>query len=207
MRAKFIDVNKFYDYTSQFDDDHDKLSWSSKKSQTYRFNRILDYIDIDNSTVLDFGCGLGDFIKVSNIKPENYIGLDINEKFIDECNNRYPEYKFILGDVYTGNIDYFIASGTFTVHTSDNYLFKILDYYLNRAKIGLVFNLFSDDSDVYKAEKNSNSNDILYRGYDIEKIKEKYENTIVLDLNNKYEKMIKIYSEDTYQKLKKFKHK
>lgn len=197
------DVNNFYNYTLSFKNDWNKLSWNSIKDQKYRFNKILEHIDIKDSKILDFGCGLGDFIKESNIKPENYIGLDINENFINICKEKYPDYNFILGDIYDGDIDYFIASGAFTIHTSDDYLFKIIDYYLNKCRIGIIFNLFSDVYDVYKSEKDSQSNEILYRGYDIKKIKNKY-NTIVIKLDNKYERMLKIYSESTYDKIKKF---
>lgn len=201
------DVNNFYNYTLAFKNDWDKLSWSSRKEQKYRFKKILEHIELDNSKIVDFGCGLGDFIKASKIKPENYIGLDINENFINICKERYPEYTFILGDIYDGDIDYFIASGAFTIHTSNDYFYKIVDYYLNKCRIGLIFNLFSDIDDVYKHEKNSQSNDILYRGYNIDEIINKYQNTIIIKLNNKYERMLKIYSESTYEKFKKFRKK
>lgn len=49
-------------------------------------------------SVLDIGCGTGDFIPY--LKCKNYIGLDIHENFIIGAREKYPDHKFIMGDAY-----------------------------------------------------------------------------------------------------------
>ena len=53
-------------------------------------------MDLD---ILDIGCGNGriyDFVKG---KAKNYVGVDISKSLLDEANEKYPEQKFIEGNV------------------------------------------------------------------------------------------------------------
>ena len=54
----------------------------------------LDKRDIFNKSVVDYGCGSGDFIKfILNYKPKSVIGIDIGAKNINYCkSNIFSNY-------------------------------------------------------------------------------------------------------------------
>jgi SAM-dependent methyltransferase len=47
--------------------------------------------------VLDAGCGTGWIAEF--IDKDNYVGMDWWKEAVDEAQKRYPEHKFIIGDV------------------------------------------------------------------------------------------------------------
>lgn len=58
-------------------------------------------------TVLDIGCGLGDFYQ--SLKDHgrtcHYTGYDIVPEYVAECGKRYPEASFQLRDIFGEGID------------------------------------------------------------------------------------------------------
>lgn len=100
--------------------------WGSQKSQHIRFS-VLEKLFLKNSefSVLDLGCGLGDFCKYlfdNNFKRIQYTGVDINRVFVDESQQRFPESTFIHGSIESIpiglNFDYVIASGIYNLGDS-----------------------------------------------------------------------------------------
>jgi SAM-dependent methyltransferase len=71
--------------------------------------------------ILDFGCGYGRLCRV--VQPENYIGIDLNPRAIQEARSRYPEYFFKEIDVDTeyDNVDVVLAYTVF-LHLDDDTL-------------------------------------------------------------------------------------
>lgn len=91
-----------------------------KDKQFRMFWQLTKEWDLNNSSILDFGCGLADFIRFANItgvKNFIYKGIDISEKLIDSCKNKYPNNEFWCGDFLSlpknMHADYCIASGPF----------------------------------------------------------------------------------------------
>ena len=66
---------------------------------TNRGYRACNGLIQNKESVLDVGCGTGDFIPYLNCK--HYTGLDIHENFITIARERFPHYEFVLGDVYS----------------------------------------------------------------------------------------------------------
>jgi SAM-dependent methyltransferase len=64
------------------------LGWGNTEQQKYRFQQTLfSGIDLDGKSLLDIGCGFGDYIKVleeQKINFQKYIGWDINPDLIEE---------------------------------------------------------------------------------------------------------------------------
>lgn len=69
------------------------LGWGSSQQQKYRFAQTIDCnIDFENRSVLDIGCGFGDyldFLLENDIKIKNYIGYDLNADLIGEAQKKH----------------------------------------------------------------------------------------------------------------------
>lgn len=67
------------------------LGWGSTEQQQYRFRQAIEQIHFtENKSVLDIGCGFGDFLAllVAEHKSfKSYSGWDINPDLIQEANN------------------------------------------------------------------------------------------------------------------------
>jgi SAM-dependent methyltransferase len=85
------------------------LGWGTIEQQQYRFHQVLGYVDCDNKTILDIGCGFGDFylyMKSKNIKPKKYTGWDINQDLIDEANReKHNNSEFLVVNLLDQEID------------------------------------------------------------------------------------------------------
>ena len=88
----------------KFGDDPKTLGWDNKRHQFMRFKVATDSFDMSNSTILDVGCGLGDFfthLKQQNINIRRYAGMDINPDLILRCNEISPDADFTVGNLLT----------------------------------------------------------------------------------------------------------
>jgi ubiquinone/menaquinone biosynthesis C-methylase UbiE len=95
------------------------LASGSTEHQKIRFEALMKVGDLNNQTILDIGCGFGDFynyLKENGIKAK-YVGIDICPPFVDVCKERFPEATFEVCDIESsvpkGEFDYVISSQTF----------------------------------------------------------------------------------------------
>ena len=85
--------------------------------------------NIPHDTVFEIGCGTAPILKV--FKPRNYVGIDIEEKFINLARKLHKEnnYKFISGDgrnvIIKNNFDIVLFSHT-THHLTDLEIIDLL---------------------------------------------------------------------------------
>lgn len=99
--------------------DYKKVAWGDYKNQLKNYKLVYKSIN-NNDSLLDFGCGLGDFLGFltqMNITITNYLGVDINNNFIESAKNKYPNNDFkIINNVndITGSWDVICAIGVFT---------------------------------------------------------------------------------------------
>jgi ubiquinone/menaquinone biosynthesis C-methylase UbiE len=49
-------------------------------------------------SVLDVGCGTGDFVQLFDSARTRYLGIDISENMIAECKRLFPSYEFKVAD-------------------------------------------------------------------------------------------------------------
>jgi SAM-dependent methyltransferase len=112
----------FYNFHLKLHGDRpEALRWTPK-GQLSRYYALLDIApDISDSSVLDFGCGTGDFYRFLKRRGINvrYTGVDINENFISLARSKYPECTFsvmdIDGDELTDYYDYIFICGVFNL--------------------------------------------------------------------------------------------
>lgn len=112
------------------------------------------------STVLDVGCGTGDFFPFCEEGGVTYYqGIDINGLSLQRAREKYPMGNFTYADIIRGDIplvfDFIFASGTMTLQqqSTDNYSFlaALVGSMWNRTRKGLAFNFLTDEN-VYTSE-------------------------------------------------------
>ncbi len=130
------------------------LNWGSIESQELRFKVLVEISNLENKSILDIGCGLGDFykwLKRNNYNVE-YFGVDITPDFIRSAQEEYGNDLFICEDFISSDFfkkdgfDYVFASGIFATYIENP--LEIYKQYITRmweiAKFGVAFNSLSD---------------------------------------------------------------
>lgn len=92
----------FFDrHLKDFGDTPQAVRWTPE-GQLRRYETLLQIAgDISQKTILDFGCGKGDFygfLKGRGIQTD-YCGIDINNRLIELAVHKYPEVEFIATDI------------------------------------------------------------------------------------------------------------
>lgn len=147
-----IDSEKFYTSAiAKFGISAKGVNWASKKNQTLRFDAILKLLpdDLNHFTLVDAGCGFGDFYLYLEKKkklPKRYIGIDsVQEMYSIASQNTAQE--ILNADICKDslpNADYYICSGALNVLTPfETYLF-IQNCYMS-SKIAFIFNALHGD--------------------------------------------------------------
>jgi len=139
------------------------VSYGSEGSQKIRFEVLSEIGNLNGKTILDVGCGLGDFygfLKNKGIEPKKYVGIDINPLMISKAKKNYPDAKFFVGDLLKiipeGRFDYVFQSGIFNLvfQKWQKITYKILTQMYNLSKIGVGSNFLSTLTP-FKKDKNS----------------------------------------------------
>jgi SAM-dependent methyltransferase len=101
------------------------LHWVNYASQAVRFKHLVADLDLEDKTILDAGCGMGDILPFLYAKAEgfDYLGMDISEDFIKVAKKRYAGHKFKVGDPFFGKLrrrfDVVISSGVMNENIPD----------------------------------------------------------------------------------------
>ena len=121
MQPDASTVAWYEDKVREFGFDHRGLGFRSRSAQEKRFEALLALGDFDGRTLLDVGCGFGDFLEFLNergIRPL-YTGIDICEPMVERCRQRFngSDATFIEADVLgfepPARYDFVVASGIF----------------------------------------------------------------------------------------------
>lgn len=130
------------------------MGYGSQSSQDARFSVLFRLGDMSGKTVLDIGCGRGDFARIAagrGISFREYLGVDIVPKMIDIARemNTLSSARFEVMDILESEVemsyDYVIMCGTLNLKTPDtpsvarNMIKKAFEI----AKIGVAFNMTS----------------------------------------------------------------
>ena len=146
-------ISKFYDHYLKYCNVNDSqiVAWTTKETQETRFNILYDIGIKSDDTVLDLGCGVGhliNFLKKQNFDTvNNYVGLDINQKYINHAKKLYPNHTFFTGEIFdiSDNFDYVVGSGVFTVGMSINEIIEAIKYAYELSNKGVAFNFLTKD--------------------------------------------------------------
>jgi len=113
---------------SKFGDDIRTLGSGTIERRRIRFQVLREIGITAGTSVLDVGCGFGDFFGylLDQRVPVNYVGVDINPKLLEIARRKYPDATFLHADVLSDSlqsVDFVVASGTFNLAlpSADNY--------------------------------------------------------------------------------------
>ncbi len=127
--------------------------WTSKAMQKRRFNEILDHLDFRGASVLDVGCGYGDFKTHLDMKyPKlDYIGIDQQKEFVADAKERFAAcnnawfYHTDFSRCQLPRMDVVVACGVLSYYTKDpNYYFDMIHKFYKVSKRTLVFNMLDE---------------------------------------------------------------
>lgn len=128
------------------------LNWGSQESQCRRFEVFSSIGDLHGASILDVGCGLGDFyawLQEKNLSVE-YSGIDITPKMIAAARQRFPGVRFDVLDILSSGggerkYDYVFASGIFYLvkNSPEEFLLEMVQKMFSFCKVGVAFNSLS----------------------------------------------------------------
>jgi SAM-dependent methyltransferase len=65
---------------------------------------INNNVSLDE-TIIDMGCGIGSFAKhLRDFGFQKYVGIDFSERAITRAKERFPNYRFVFGNLVTDKI-------------------------------------------------------------------------------------------------------
>lgn len=124
------------------------LGWGSEYSQTKRFEKILQIGIKNGDSLLDVGCGFGDFYSyLKNFIDINYFGIDLSADFIKIARQKYGQNNFQVLNVldYSEKSDWVICSGIFSIKPCNiDYIKQITTHMFDISKKGIAFNCLSN---------------------------------------------------------------
>jgi SAM-dependent methyltransferase len=100
------------------------VDWNGPDSQYLRFKILSEVIAENKVSILDYGCGYGEYINYLNSQDLEYAytGYDISKAMIKQAKEKFPgkEYIFTSHPEELKQYDYAIASGIFNVKNEIN---------------------------------------------------------------------------------------
>lgn len=146
-RAIYTNMYDYYMSTHNKNKRQHVVGWLADDSQIRNFKHILPHVE-EGDYILDYGCGVGDLVPflLSNYKDFNYVGVDINEKFIDDAKRTYSGYDFRKIDSpleIDAEFDVIVALGVFTWYITKQDFIDTIRHLYSKCKRKLVFTCIS----------------------------------------------------------------
>ena len=122
-----------------------------RDSRFYEFLRITGFQLNHANSILDVGCGDGEFYRYlrSVGYKGSYTGIDINEKLIEKAKARFLGVDFLHHDIYESKMEnsfsFVVASGIFNLDFGQDmdWILGLLQKMYDHATNGVVFNAIS----------------------------------------------------------------
>ncbi len=128
--------------------------WISKEAQQARFEVITDLLDFNGVSVLDVGCGYGDFKEMLDQRfcRFDYIGLDQQPEFIEYAQQRYQGHlhcwfhQVDFTRYRLSEVDIVVASGVLSYRCEKpNYYMEMIQRLYAAANHAFIFNMLDQD--------------------------------------------------------------
>ena len=148
QRKRIIDKHR--DSLTRYGYHPSALYWSSREIQEIRFRELADIGIETGDSVLDVGCGFGDFNGwfESQGGAIDYTGIDLSHDLLAEAKTRHPDGSFIAGDLFDTkfadqNFDWVVLSGALNeeLHDGGAYARRVIERMYALCCKGVAFNL------------------------------------------------------------------
>jgi len=147
-------LQPYQDAVHKYGGTFDATLWISKEGQRARFDVMRNFVDFEHCSILDVGCGIGDFAQFlvdHHVEFESFLGIDAMDKMIETATNRsIPNATFSAVDVVTSldqlqEADWVTCSGTLNA-MGEELAIKVIDALYDHCTVGLAFNFLSNRS-------------------------------------------------------------
>jgi SAM-dependent methyltransferase len=157
-------VAHYEDCLARHGDNHRGVDWPRAEDADLRYTIMLGLIPLDSPRpvrLLDFGCGAGHLLEYSRrrrLSDIAYHGLDLSERFVSLCRQKFPGIPFFVGDILDDGFelpefDYVVMNGVFTERRGLSreamweYVRAVLRRIWPSTRHGLAFNVMSKQVD------------------------------------------------------------
>ncbi|MBC8202713.1 MAG: class I SAM-dependent methyltransferase [Planctomycetes bacterium] len=132
----------------------DATLWHSKEGQIKRFDVFSSFVNFENCSILDVGCGIGDFAQYlveKQINFSSFHGIDAMQEMIGTAIDRSIENAtFSVVDVVKTlddlpTTDWITCSGTLNA-MNEPLALKLIDALFDHCTLGIAFNFLSNQS-------------------------------------------------------------
>lgn len=145
-------IKRYEDKLAKFGYSPKTVGWRDKEQQELRFKILQEIGDLDGRSILDIGCGFGDFYDflVKKGLKIDYTGYDISPRIINRAKKRHPHVNFEVKDISIEHVnvkfDYVFESGIFNHQIADNikYAKKTIVKMFELCNIGIGFNMVTN---------------------------------------------------------------
>ena len=148
QRKRIIDKHR--DSLTRYGYHPNALYWSGREIQEIRFKVLADIGIQGGDSVLDVGCGFGDFKSWSELNEcsLSYIGIDLSPDLLAKAKNRHADGVFYAGDLFDmdfeeQSFDWVILSGALNeqLHDDSVYAKSIIKRMYRLCRKGVAFNM------------------------------------------------------------------
>jgi SAM-dependent methyltransferase len=134
------------------------VDWNGQQSHDLRHRQFLRLLDNPGASILDLGCGFGDFLRFLRMQGHRgpFIGYDVTAGMIAEASRLHGEgldRQWRVGAVPAERADFAVASGIFNVKGDvpveiwASYVRDTIDILAQAGRRGFAFNVLSLSSD------------------------------------------------------------
>ncbi|MBI4354998.1 MAG: class I SAM-dependent methyltransferase [Candidatus Omnitrophica bacterium] len=120
-------VKRYADRQARWGATAQTLGWRDAAQQALRFAVLAEVGDLSGRSVLDVGCGFGDFygyLLAQGRRPSLYVGVDVAPSLLQVARERHPGIRFEERDIVTQpmaeQFDYVVESGVLNHRLQDN---------------------------------------------------------------------------------------
>jgi 2-polyprenyl-3-methyl-5-hydroxy-6-metoxy-1,4-benzoquinol methylase len=146
-----------------FGQSYKTLNWGNPQTQHLRFRILTEIGNLEGKSILDVGCGLGDFAEWlgQNNMRVDYTGLDLTPELVNQARKNHPELTFLQGSILEESLlagqtfDFVFASGIFYTYKMGGnvWLQKAVARMWTLCKEGLAFNSLSAWAESHDADE------------------------------------------------------
>ena len=132
------------------------IFWSSKDAQEKRFKALTDIGNLEDTEILDVGCGycdLYDYLKQNDINVKNYVGVDIVPEIVEKAKELHPDINIQVRDIQEepleeNSFDWVFGSGIFALQDRNwqQYVINMLKEMLKIARKGVAVNFLKQQN-------------------------------------------------------------